>query len=451
MNNARLLLARLDRIPLWPYPKSHMFIVGIGFFFAFYDILTIGLALPKIQADFHISLHVATWAITSSLIGYIIGSFIISRIADYFGRHLELVLSIICFTLGSLLSATSPSIAWLIIWRFLSGIGIGSEIVAVTTYMEELSPSAIRGKATSTAILYGMIGFAVVPFIALGLVPHFDNGWRILFVSGGIGGAVIFIMRRLLPDSPRWLVLHNRFDEAEKIITAAEQFASNKLQQPLPEPVLVDTPTSRHTGSTLRSMLQPPYGQRILLFVCTWFIYYIGNYAWLTLSPSLLIEKGFPIVKSISFVAIASLGFLSGSLLETWMGDRLERKYLAIIIALIWSLALLVIGFFPSPIVIMTAGFIASSTISMLIPLLYIYTGENFPTRIRATSLSVTDGLGHLGGAFCGQIIFYLVHWFNGEDHFKLSFIFMAVTGFLTAFMLLFGTKMTKQSLSKLV
>ena len=128
------LLQRLDQLPLWPYPRKLLFVIGIGFFFSFFDIVTIGLALPEITTQFSITADIATWAITSSLIGYIIGSFLDSRISDLFGRKVALYLSITFFSVGSILSATSTNIDTLVFWRFIIGMGAGSEIANVTTY-----------------------------------------------------------------------------------------------------------------------------------------------------------------------------------------------------------------------------------------------------------------------------------------------------------------------------
>ena len=96
-------------------------------------------------------------------------------------------------------------------------------------------------------------------------------------------------------------------------------------------------------------------------------------------------------------------------------------------------------------------GFIATTTIAAIIPILYIYTGENFPTRMRATSLSVTDGIGHIGGAFCGQIIFSIATIINHNSYtFSTALTIMAITGLLTAILLMFGLKMTGHSLTEL-
>ncbi|OGT36483.1 MAG: hypothetical protein A3F11_11895 [Gammaproteobacteria bacterium RIFCSPHIGHO2_12_FULL_37_14] len=445
----RQIIARLDRLPIWPYPRYFLFIIGIGFFFAFFDTLTIGLALPRIEIAFGVNLQQATWTITSSLVGYIIGAFIIGYFSDKFGRKLGLILSISLFTLGSFACAISLDLSWLIFWRFITGMGIGAELIIVTSMMEELSPAMIRGRSTSIAIAFGMFGFAIAPFIAYFLVPQFANGWRILFALGGIGGVFIGITRSVLPDSPRWLVLQNEFDRAEKIVLAAEQQVRQQWGQELPIPKHIDHHQPLIRDSSLENFFHPPILKRVFQFSLLWFIYYIGNYAWLTLAPSLLIKQGFTLASSIGFVAIASFGFVIGSLLTVILSELFERKWLAVILMFIWAATLFVIAWFPNPTIIMVAGFIATTTIAMTIPILYIYTGENFPTHIRATSLAVTDGLGHLGGAFCGQIIFFISNLTIANSYnFHSAFTIMAITGVITAFLLIPGLMMTHRSLN---
>lgn len=209
---------KFDDLETWPFPRRILWIIGSGFFFAFFDIITIGMALPEIEKQFHLSALSASWAVTSSLIGYIIGSFVVSRISDYFGRKPGLYISIALFSLGSLLTAFSFNLTWLIIWRFVTGMGIGSEIDGISTYMGELSPAKCRGKMTALAVTFGMFGFAAVPFVALSLVPHFSWGWRVLFVIGGLGGVIVFMMRRFIPESPRWLLAQGQTTAAQKIL-----------------------------------------------------------------------------------------------------------------------------------------------------------------------------------------------------------------------------------------
>jgi MFS transporter, putative metabolite:H+ symporter len=444
-NEAAAILARLDRIPIWPYPRSVLLTVGFGFFFAFFDVVTIGFALPVVARQFNVSSEFATWAITGSLLGYIVGSILDSRISDRFGRRLGLVISVSLFTVGSLLSAASTGMWWLIAWRVVSGMGIGAEISSVSTYLGELSPAPRRGRYTAWAIAAGMLGFAVVPFIALALVPRFDWGWRLLFVIGGLGGLVIGVMRRDLPHSAHWLLNRNRGPEAETVVEEAEILATKRLGRELPPPGSgAGEPPIGH--GALGDLLKPPYLRRLVLITVIWFIYYIGNYAWLTLAPTLFVKLGYSLTHSIYFMVLTGIGFVVGATVAALVSDLVERKVTIAITCIVWAAALFVIGCMPSDIIIMTCGFIASTTIGLLIPLLYTYTAENFPTGIRATGVSATDGIGHLGGALAPIIMLAIFrHW-----DFAITFYAMAATGLITAILLILGVRTTGKPLTEI-
>ena len=438
----KTILARLDRIPVWPYPRSLFWIIGFGFFFAFFDVVTIGFALPVVTEQFGAPSEVASWTVTGSLVGYIIGSFLVSRIGDRFGRKLSLIVSVTLFTIGSLMSATATDIWWLIGWRVLSGMGIGAEIAATSTFLSELSPAPLRGRYSCLAIFSGFVGFAVVPFVALALVPEFEWGWRALFVIGGLGGLVIGIMRHKLPPSAHWLLGKGRVGEADATVTRAEQLAEQKMGHALP-PVgdtLTGEPTKR---GSVAELVRPPYIGRVTMFAAAWFFYYVGNYAWLTLAPTLLVNAGYSLTSSIEFMVITGIGFVLGAALAVWLSDRIERKISTALIALVWALALTAIGWFPSNVTIVVAGFLASATIGLIIPILYTYTAENFPTRFRATGVSATDGCGHLGGALAPVLILPIGQaWgFSGAVY------AMAFTGLVAAIILLAGRRTTGKPL----
>jgi len=108
-NPEKNISARIDRLPVWPYPWLVLVVAGASFFFAFFDIVTIGFALPVIIKQFNVSAEYASWAVTSSLIGYIIGSLFYSRIGDSFGRKTGLYLSVSTFS-GSELVFGPPEI-----------------------------------------------------------------------------------------------------------------------------------------------------------------------------------------------------------------------------------------------------------------------------------------------------------------------------------------------------
>jgi putative MFS transporter len=436
-------LARLDRLPVWPYERRLLWIVGAGYFFAFFDIVTISFALPVIAQQFHVSKGTISLSVTSSLIGYIIGALADSTIADKWGRKLSLAISVSVFSIGTLLAALSTNATELIIFRFISGLGIGAEIAAVTTYLGEISPAPLRGRFTSWATTAAYAGFAVVPFIARALVPTFASGWRILFAIGAVGGVTILFMRRGLPASPRWLVSQGRVEEAGEIVAEAEETArevSDDDQLPPPEPVADEAPAERFP---ITALLRPPMVGRLALFVGIWFVYYIGNYGWLTLAPTLFVDKGYSLADSTTYLIVSGIGFLAGAYATTHFSDRIERKYSAATFAALWAIALLVIGLFVSPAVIIVFGFVASMTVGLLVPLLYTYTAEHFSTNARATGVALTDGLGHIGGALAPLIVLGA----NSAWGFSGAFIVMASTGLLAGAMVLLGIQATGRSL----
>ncbi len=435
-------LARLDRIPVWPYERRLLWIVGAGYFFAFFDIVTISFALPVIAQQFHVSKGTVSLSVTSSLVGYIIGALADSTIADKWGRRLSLAISVSVFSIGTALAAISTNAVELIIFRFISGLGIGAEIAAVTTYLGELSPARLRGRYTSWATTAAYAGFAVVPFIARGLVPTFASGWRVLFGIGAVGGVTILFMRRGLPASPRWLVAQGRTDEAAEVVAEAEDTAREATDEALPPPEQVpDEPPAERFP--IAALLRAPMLGRVALFVAIWFIYYVGNYGWLTLAPTLFVDKGYSLADSTTYLIVSGIGFLAGAYATTHFSDRLERKYTAATFAGAWTISLLVIGLFVSPAIIMVFGFFASVTVGLLVPLLYTYTAEHFSTNARATGVALTDGLGHVGGALAPLIVLGA----NTAWGFSGAFIVMAVSGALAGTLILLGIKATGRSL----
>ncbi len=436
-------LARLDRIPVWPYERKLLWVVGAGYFFAFFDIVTISFAAPVIATQFHVSKSTVTLSVTSSLVGYVIGAFGDATIADKWGRRLSLGLSVAVFSLGTVLAAVSTNVTELIIFRFISGLGIGAEIATVTTYIGELSPAPLRGRYTSWATTAAYAGFAVVPFVARGLVPNFADGWRILFLIGALGGVTILFMRRNLPHSPRWLMTQGRVDEAEEVVAEAEESARETMdQEELPRPQSVPD-EAKAERFPVRALLAPTMIRRVALFIGIWFVYYVGNYGWLTLAPTLFVDKGYSLADSTTYLIVSGLGFLLGAFATTRFSDRLERKFAAAAVAVVWAGSLLVIGLFVSPTIIIIFGFIASTTIGLLVPMLYTYTAEHFSTNARATGVALTDGLGHIGGALAPLIVLGA----NSAWGFSGAFVVMAISGVAAGALILFGIRTTGQSL----
>jgi putative MFS transporter len=274
------------------------------------------------------------------------------------------------------------------------------------------------------------------------LVPTFASGWRILFVIGALGSLTILFLRRDLPASPRWLVTQGRTKEAEQVVSQAEAKAERETDGPLPEPEPVPE-EAKAERFPITTLLRAPMLGRVGLFVAIWFVYYIGNYGWLTLAPTLFTDKGYSLADSTTYLLVSGIGFLVGAYATTRFSDKLERKYSCATFAVIWGIALLVIGYAVSPTIIIIFGFIASAMIGLLVPMLYTYTAEHFSTNARATGVAMSDGLGHIGGALAPPIVLGAYSaWGFGS-----AFLVMAITGFVAGALILLGIRATGRSL----
>ena len=432
MTNAapNAILERLDAIRVWPYPRRVLIALGAAYFFAFYDIVNIGDALPVIAKQFEISSQTAASAISVGLVGYVVGSLSDAVVSDRLGRRLALLVSVGLFTVGALITAFSGSFTLLLVGRVITGKGIGAELAAAAAYRHGISPTRLRGRAGCQAVVWGYVGIAITPFVALALVPNFSNGWRAMFVIAAVGGLAMIPLRTRLPESPHWLVERGEEDEALALVEEAERFAATREQPP---------PLAE---------LKPPIALRSFwvsaaLFLAFWLIYYVGNYGWLTLAPTMLTNEGFSLTSSLSFLCVTGIGLIVGALGSVRYSERFERKFTIAVSLVVFAVALIVIGLAPVAAVIIVFGFIVSATIGFAVPLMYVNTAEQFSGQLRARGVAIGDGVGHLGGASAPLVILPAA-----AAGFFWGMGLMALTGLIAAVLILFGQRMTGRAMN---
>ena len=436
------LVARLDRVPEWSLPYGYLAIIGLGYFFVFYDITDIGFGLPAIAQQFHLTGSESLFlALAIGLIGYILGSFVIGTVSDRYGRLHLLIVTFGLTALGSFGDAAATNLFLLSFWRFVTGMGVGAGLNLVSTYVGELSPAARRGRISVLTCLIGILGQAVTPFVALALVPTFVIGWRLLFVIGGAVAAVGIGLQPLLPESPRWLVTHGRLEEADRVITRMEGIAQAR-GQPLPSPRVTEVSLQRGEFPS-RYLFRQPYVTRLVLFVTMWFLWYIGNYAFLGDAATLLVAHGVSIASSILYLAIGAVGYPVGAVAMLATADRLERHWLIATATGIWLVGMLLIGSLAGAVTVTVGSFLAALALGMYLQVGYTYTAESFPTRARTSGFAWSDGLGHLGGAVGALALPALI----ASTSFFIGFALIGVTGFAAGLVALLGPPSTGQRL----
>ena len=441
----RNLLARINRIGVWSLPTFFLGIIGIGYFFTFYDISDIGLAMPAIETQFNLHGPIILFlALSVGLIGYAIGSYVIGTASDIFGRYRTMILTMGLTALGSFGDALSINVPMLTIFRFITGLGLGADLNLVSVYVSEFAPPNVRGKITVFTFLIGILGQSVTPLIGYYLVPSSVFGWRYLFVIGGVIAVVALGLRFELPESPRWLAIRKRdIARASEIVDRMEKVAmkkEGKLKDPDPEKVEIE----ENRFPTLY-LFKKPYSVRLTVLVVMWFLWYIGNYAFLGDAATLVSNLGTSVANSILYLVVGAIGYPVGAVIMIFVSDKMQRKFLITIDTVVWFFGMIIFGMATKD-TLFVGAFLGSLGLGMYLQVAYTFTAESYPTRARTSGFALTDGIGHGGGALGAILLPVLVATYS----FSFGFTFIAITGLLAGIVALLGPSSTRKSLENI-
>ncbi|WP_037577762.1 MFS transporter [Phaeacidiphilus oryzae] len=464
---ARALGARIDRLPVWGLSRAFFGVLGLSFFFAYFDISAIGVDMAPMLADLHIPLADSGPPVTWGLIGYVGGSAVFGHLADAIGRRTALRLSIATLAVGSLLTACSWDLVSVTVFRTLTGFGIGAQIAVATTLAGELAGRSVRGRTVALSALGGAVAFVVTPLVGLGLTPFAHTGWRVVFALGAVSALLLpFSGDRWLPESPRWLAERGQGARAEETVrrmerTARERTGGAELPEPVvpvepaapvepvvpvaPGPAAVSGAATASRWSGLRALLTPRLLRRLVLVFAFWFCWYLTIYGFLGYGPELLTDLGLSVPEGLLSSAVGNLGFLAAGLLAPLLIDRVDRRWMILGGGLVSALGLLLLA---------GAGQSTASWISLLVGFgnflgvtaAYTYTSEIFPTAVRGSAMAVGDGLGHVGGAMAPFLVLPLLHDFGAGGAFRG----LAVVGVASAVLIAFGVRTHRKSLVEL-
>ena len=214
------IAARMDRLPITPLHRRATVVIGFGLFFDIYEVFLAGTLSSVLKKQFSLGGNALTLLLASAFLGMFVGAITLGRLADRLGRRRAFLLSMSTYSVFTLLAAFSPNATMLVICRFLSGIGIGAEPPVSDTYLGDMLPPTERGRYTAWAYTLSFVGVPLVGFLGHYLVPLQPlglEGWRWLFIIGALGAVIIFVLRRGLPESPRWLSSVGRDTEADEM------------------------------------------------------------------------------------------------------------------------------------------------------------------------------------------------------------------------------------------
>jgi putative MFS transporter len=262
-------------IDLAPLTRPLMFIIAVaaaGFLFDSFDIVIVSYALPSIAKEFQLTPQQVGLIGSSALAGMGIGSWIWGWIADRWGRRIVFAATVLMFSVFTGIAGLSFSLGFLIGARFLTGLGLGGMVPIDSALVAEYAPARIRGRVSACLPLCWPIGIFAAAGTSLVVVPTI--GWRWLFAIGVLPAILAFIIRRGVPESPRWLAAHGRNEEARaslRYVGIDDGLIAQARQDVAEEPVRPRLPEAR-----LRDLFRPEYARRI---VQTWLMWFLSNFA----------------------------------------------------------------------------------------------------------------------------------------------------------------------------
>jgi putative MFS transporter len=384
--------ARLDRLPIGPFHRRVLRLVGAGMFFDSFDNAMMASVLATLVGSGWSTMGLNASFISATFLGLTVGAATAGLVGDRFGRRFAYQFNLLIFGGACLLASVAPSMAWLIAIRVVMGIGLGAEFVVGYGMISEFVPPTRRGQFTALLNLISSSGVFSVALTGLVVIPLV--GWRVMFVIGGAGALWVWWLRRKLPESPRWLEHVGRTEEAETVLRAVEHDAAQG--RALPAPVILPASVPRRVPITV--LFSRPVIRRTLLAIAVNITCLVGSYSFTAWIPSFFVKQGLSVTRSLGFNVAMSAGTIAGPLLGVFLADRIGRRRGIMATGLACGAIGAVYPFLTAPVPIMFCGFLLVSMMSLFLALgLGGYTPELFPTAYRFRGSGLAQMAGRAG------------------------------------------------------
>ncbi|WP_433256437.1 MFS transporter [Streptosporangium sp. CA-135522] len=419
-----LIPARIDRLPWSRFHTRMVVALGVAWVLDGMEI-TIASAVGDVLRERQtLALTAAEvgLAATVYLLGEVAGALIFGRLSDRFGRRKLFIITLGLYLVANGITAFSFSYWWLLLFRFFAGMGIGGEYAAIHSAIDELIPARYRGRidlaVSGTYWLGAMIGTASTYILLNPDLLPVDLGWRLGLLIGPLIGLLIWGLRRHLPESPRWLVMHGREQEAELAVREIEQHVreSGKEVPPVDERRIIEI--RPHGAVRYRDVLRvifKDYPKRSILgatlMISQSFLY---NAIFFTYVLVLSQFYGVSASDASKYLFLFALGNLLGPFVLGPLFDTVGRKPMISSTYIFSGLLLAVTGW------LFKEGVLTATTQTLLWSVIffvasaaassgYLTVSELFPLEIRALAIAVffavAQTFGALGPAIFGALI----------------------------------------------
>ena len=380
------IVARIERLPTSWWQVKARIIVGTATFFDAFDALAIASVLPVVAPLWKLTQPQIGFLISAGFLGQLVGALLFGWLAEHHGRMTAMIWSIALFSMMSLVCAFAFDYWSLLVLRAIQGIGLGGEVPVAAVFISELAKAKGRGRFVLLYELVFPIGLVAASLVGLWVVPRL--GWQYMFAIGALPGLIALLLRRLLPESPRWLAVRGRHSEAEAAMAYIESETLKATGEPLPpvKPVV----STLEKPASLADLFGPLYMRRTLVVWVMWFCAYCVNYGlaiWLPTVYRTVFKL--PLEQSLKYGLITQAVGLLGTLICALVIDHVGRRlwFAWSFAAAAVALAALAVYQAPTAEQVLTCMTIAYFFISSVNIGVYLYTPELYPTRVRALAV----------------------------------------------------------------
>lgn len=434
---AAALITRMEQIPTSRWFVRARVVMGSATFFDAFNALSIAFVLPILVPLWHITAPEIGFMIGASYLGQVAGALAFSWGAERYGRVRCAAAATAIYALMSLACAGAWSFSVLLICRFIQGIGVGGEMPVAATYISELSKARGRGRFFMLYEMIFPIGLMVTGQVGALLVPLL--GWQIMFLIGGIPGLVIALMLLRLPESPRWLIGKGRLAEAEAVVMRLEAASDRNgaaTREALPPATLpAQVPVPPRERGRWSELLSPAYRGRTLIVWVLWAsAYLIANSLnnWMPTLYTTVYHLGLPqALRAASMTNVAQVALV---LLCALVIDRTGRKYWMMGCFGLGAVLLGVLAFGGTQDVswVIVFSTLSYGLIGSIAAVVYLYTPEIYPTRMRAIGTGAATSWLRIASAIGPTLIGFMLGK-GGVDSVFLMFAAVAVLGLVAA------------------
>lgn len=407
------LSVRIDALPasagLWRF----IILLALGGFFELYDLFQTGYISGGLVAEgiFHTGAQgvfgvsdQAAFA-SATFLGLFIGASLLSPYADKYGRRLTFMFALAWYGLFSLCLAFQHQAEWIIFLRFMVGMGLGIELVTIDTYLAEWTPAGLRTRAFAFSFFIQFLSVPAVALMSWWLVPQTIlglTGWRYVVIAGAVASMVIWLVRKKLPESPRWLVQQRRYREAREVMLAMERRCGITVAVDFPR--RERAPETAKVG-TFRDIWSAPYRSRTLMLSVMNFFQAIGFFGFGNWLPALLAGQGTTLTHSLLYAFFITLAYPLGSLLCSLYADKMENKWQIVLSCLVTVIFGSLFALQNNPLLLIVCGFMVTWSNAWLTYSYHSYQSEVFPTFIRARAVGFCYSFSRLSTVFSSIII----------------------------------------------